>query len=200
MRIIDIECDIPTREVHEADLASYEDSNDEGMHNYLNIFGPRWAADAGMATEEFEDLRARLEPIEVRKVIARRAADAAPSEAEFIAMLDAAGIDKACIGTGRHASVEHTLELAARHPERLIPWGRINASEGMDGVRRLEFRQGTGSPRSRDLLFPRRSLQQRQEVLPALRKGHRTRHTDPGLQHDELRSGPAHGSRSADLS
>ena len=139
MRIIDIECDIPTREVHEADLLSYETSNDEGMHNYLNIFGPRWAADAGMTTDEFEDIRARLEPIEVRKVIARRAADAAPSEAEFIAMLDEAGIEKACIGTGRHASVEHTLELAARYPDRLIPWGRILASEGMDGVRRLEF-------------------------------------------------------------
>ncbi len=139
MRIIDIECDIPTREVHEADLASYETANDEGMHNYLNIFGPRWAADAGMTTDEFEDLRARLEPIEVRKVIARRAADSAPSESEFIAMLDEAGIEKACIGTGRHASVEHTLELAGRYPDRLIPWGRILASEGMGGVRRLEY-------------------------------------------------------------
>ena len=139
MRIIDIECDIPTREVHEADLASFETANDEGMHNYLNIFGPRWAADAGMTNEEFEDARAALEPIEVRKVISQRAAETAPTEAEFIAMLDEAGIDKACIGTGRHASVEHTLELAGRYPDRLIPWGRILASEGMDGVRRLEY-------------------------------------------------------------
>ena len=139
MRIIDIECDIPTREVHEADLASFEASNDAGMHNYLNIFGPRWAADAGMSTAEFEATREALEPIEVRKLIARRAADTAPTEAEFIALLDAAGIDQACIGTGRHASVEHTLDLAARHPDRFIPWGRILASEGMAGVRRLEF-------------------------------------------------------------
>jgi predicted TIM-barrel fold metal-dependent hydrolase len=138
MMIIDVECDIPTREVHEADLVSYETSPDEGMSNYLNIFGAKWAEDAGMTADEFEEARTTLPPMEVRKLVARRAAESAPSEAEFIAMLDEAGIDRACIGTGRHASAEHTLALAEKYPDRFIPWARIRAGEGMDGVRRLE--------------------------------------------------------------
>ena len=139
MMIIDVECDIPTREVHEADLESYEKSPDEGMANYLNIFGVKWAQDAGMTVEEFEEAQASLEPMEVRKLIARRSAERAPSEAEFITLLDEAGVTRACIGTGRHASVEHTLSLAEKHPNRFIPWARINAREGMAGVRRLEM-------------------------------------------------------------
>ena len=138
MRIIDIECDIPLREVHEADLVSYRDNTDEGMANYLNIFGDKWAEDAGMTPEEFAEARQRLAPMEVRSLIAERAVDAAPTEVEFIEMLDDAGIDRACIGTGRFASVEHTLELADRYPNRFVPWGRISAHEGMAGVRRLE--------------------------------------------------------------
>jgi predicted TIM-barrel fold metal-dependent hydrolase len=137
--IIDVECDIPTREIHEADLVTFETAPDEGMANYLNIFGNKWAEDAGMTAEEFEEARLSLEPMEVRKLIARRAADSAPGEAEFLGLLDEAGITRACIGTGRHASAEHTLQLAEKHPGRFIPWARVNAGEGMAGVRRLEM-------------------------------------------------------------
>ena len=44
--IIDMECDIPTREVYEAELDSLEKSDNKGMADYINIFGPKWAADA----------------------------------------------------------------------------------------------------------------------------------------------------------
>ena len=136
--IIDLECDIPTKEVCEADLDHYLSIEDEGMANYLNIFGHQWAQDSGMSIEEFDSLKPTMQPMELRQEIARRAVDTALSEAEFIQMLDDAGIDIACIGTGRHASAEHTLELADRYPERFIPWARINAAEGVEGVRRLE--------------------------------------------------------------
>ena len=53
--VIDIECDIPTREVYQADLDSLETSGDQGMANYINIFGPKWASDIGMSLAEFED-------------------------------------------------------------------------------------------------------------------------------------------------
>jgi hypothetical protein len=53
-------------------------------------------------------------------------------------MLNDADIDVACIGTGKHASAEHTLSLAAKYPDRFIPWARVNASEGDAGVSRLE--------------------------------------------------------------
>ena len=136
--IVDIECDIPTREVCEADLEHYLSTEDEGMANYLNIFGPRWAQDAGMGLAEFEDRRQSMAPMALRCEIAARAVETAPTEEAFLRMLDDAGINVACIGTGRHASAEHTLNLADRHPKRFIPWARITADEGMDGVRRLE--------------------------------------------------------------
>lgn len=136
--IIDLECDIPTKEVCEADLEHYLATEDEGMANYLNIFGHQWAQDVDMSIEEFEALRQSMKPMDVRREIARRSVDVAPTEQEFLRLLDAAGIDMACIGTGRHASAEHTLGLADRYPDRFIPWARINAAEGEDGVRRLE--------------------------------------------------------------
>ncbi|HKI74407.1 MAG TPA: hypothetical protein VJ998_07185, partial [Pseudomonadales bacterium] len=76
--IIDIECDIPTREAREADLESLMASEDEGMGNYINIFGAKWAADAGMSPEEFEDAKASMTPMDVRRKIAARAIDTAP--------------------------------------------------------------------------------------------------------------------------
>lgn len=136
--IIDIECDIPTMEVKVADLASLQATDDEGMGNYINIFGAKWATDAGMSAEEFEAAKATMAPMDVRRAIAERAIEAAPSDDEFVALLDAAGITQACIGTGRHASIEHTLALAAKYPDRFIPWGRISPRAGMAGVRELE--------------------------------------------------------------
>ncbi len=137
--IIDLECDIPTKEVCEADLDHYMATEDEGMANYLNIFGHQWAQDAGMSIEEFDTLQASMAPMALRREIATRAVQTAPTESEFLQMLDDAEIDIACIGTGRHASAEHTLDFADRYPGRFIPWGRINAEDGMDGVRRLEY-------------------------------------------------------------
>ncbi len=135
--IIDIECDIPTREVREAEFETYQ-TDDPGMANYINIFGLQWAAEAGMSREEFDDRLANTSPMALRREIARRAIDTALTDVEFIEVLDQAGITKACIGTGKHASAEHTLILAARYPDRFIPWARINASEGTAGVKRLE--------------------------------------------------------------
>ncbi len=136
--IVDIECDIPTKEVKEADLVSYMETEDEGMANYINIFGEKWAEDAGMSLDEFESAKASMSPMDVRRLIAERAVDTAPSEEEFITMLDEAGILRACIGTGRHASPEHTLALAEKYPDRFIPWARISPNAGMAGVRQLE--------------------------------------------------------------
>ena len=136
--IIDIECDIPTKEVKEADFATYENTEDEGMGNYINIFGAKWAEDAGMSAEEFESIKESMTPMDARREIAARAIDTAPSEDEFIAMLDVAGITKACIGTGRHASPGQTLDLADKYPDRFIPWARISPNDGMAGVRELE--------------------------------------------------------------
>lgn len=136
--VIDIECDIPTREVYEVELASYERAGDEGMGNYVNIFGHKWALDAGMSPAEFEEAKKAMSPMELRKMITEKAMERALTDEEFVKMLDEAGVTCACIGTGRSATIEHTLELAGKYKDRLIPWARISPHEGMNGVRRLE--------------------------------------------------------------
>jgi len=136
--IVDIECDIPTREVREAELNNLSD-DDPGMADYLNIFGVQWALEAGMDREEFDDRLRTMEPMALRRLIAKQAIETALSAEEFINTLDDAGIEIACIGTGKHASAEHTLALSAKYPDRFIPWARINASEGEAGVARLEI-------------------------------------------------------------
>lgn len=136
--VIDIECDIPTREVYEVELASYERAGDEGMGNYVNIFGHKWASDAGMSPAEFEEAKKAMSPMELRKMITEKAMERALTDEEFVKMLDEAGVACACIGTGRFATIEHTLELAGKYKDRLIPWARISPHEGMNGVRRLE--------------------------------------------------------------
>jgi len=136
--IVDIECDIPTKEAYEEELRSFEAMGNQGMANYVNIFGEKWASDAGLSPEEFENARKNLEPLALRKMITKTAMKTAMTEVEFIQMLDDANVTYACIGTGRHASVEHTAELASKYPQKLIPWCRINPRDGMTGVRELE--------------------------------------------------------------
>lgn len=137
--IIDIECDIPTREVYEADMRAYDVMEDHGLGNYINIFGPKWAEEAGLSAEEFEEARKSLGPAKLRKKIEEANMEKALTEEAFIKMLDEAGVDYACIGTGRCASMEHTAELAGKYKPKLIPWCRIDPRLGMEGVRKLEF-------------------------------------------------------------
>lgn len=99
--IIDIECDIPTKEVYEEELRSFESMGNQGMGNYVRILGERWAADAGMRPEEFEAAKKELEPMALRKMITVTAMKSAMTEVEFIQMLDDADVTYACIGTGR---------------------------------------------------------------------------------------------------
>jgi len=136
--VIDIECDIPTRETYEPELESLATQGNAGMANYLNVFGPKWAAEAGMSPEEFEEAKRTEDPVKLRLKITERRMERAMSEADFVAMLKEAGVSKACIGTGRAASLEHTCALAAKYPDLFIPWARISPHEGVDGVRRLE--------------------------------------------------------------
>jgi predicted TIM-barrel fold metal-dependent hydrolase len=136
--VIDIECDIPTREVYQADLESLESSGDQGMANYINIFGPKWASDIGMSPAEFEEAKEEMGPAKLRRMITQKAMEEAMTDQEFIQMLDDAGVTHACIGTGRHASVEHTAMLADKYKDRLIPWSRISPHLGMAGVKKLE--------------------------------------------------------------
>ena len=135
--VIDIECDIPTREVHLAYINSLDDHNNPGMANYINIFGPKYASDVGVSLTEFDALKQKMTPADLQKMIAEKGAESAMTDDAFIDMLDDAGVAYACIGTGRCASLEHTADLAARFSPRLIPWGRISPHDGKAGVAKL---------------------------------------------------------------
>jgi hypothetical protein len=139
MNVIDIECDIPTKEVFEVILEDLKGGKiDQGMVSYLNVFGPRWAGATGMSPEEFESTKADVGPAEVYRRIVESFVQNASSGEQFIKMLDDAGVSYACIGTGWFASIDHTASLAKKYGGRLIPWLRISPFQGMAGVRKLE--------------------------------------------------------------
>jgi predicted TIM-barrel fold metal-dependent hydrolase len=137
--VIDIECDIPTRETVQKELESIGSGDTKGMVNYLNLFGPRWAADIGMSLMEFEEAKKTVGVGKLWKIVREKALEKAMSEEEFVRMLDEAGVTIACIGTGRFATMEHTASLAQKYKGKFIPWVRISPHEGMAGVRKLEI-------------------------------------------------------------
>jgi hypothetical protein len=139
--IIDIECDIPTREVVQASMESTAMSArlQTGMVNYFNLFGPRWAAEIGMSLEEFEEAKKTMGLQKLAQMITEKSLEKAMTSKEFLKMLEETGVTYACVGTGRWASNEHTASLAEEAKGRLIPWARISPTEGMAGVRKLEY-------------------------------------------------------------
>ena len=137
--VIDIECDIPTREVVQKNLEAVGTADMKGMANYMNLFGPRWAADIGMNPEEFEEAKKTFGIAKLWTLVREKALEKAMTEEEFIRMLDDAGVTHACIGTGTWASMEHTASLANKFKGRFTPWVRISPHEGMAGIRKLEY-------------------------------------------------------------
>jgi predicted TIM-barrel fold metal-dependent hydrolase len=136
--VIDIECDIPTREAVQRDLESVGSGDTKGMVNYLNLFGPKWAAEVGMTMEEFEEGKKTLGLAKLWKMVKEKILEKAMTDDQFVKMLDEAGVEYACIGTGSFASNEHTASLARKYKTKFIPWFRMSPREGMDGVRKLE--------------------------------------------------------------
>jgi len=137
--VIDIECDIPTRETVQKEIESVGSSDMKGMGNYLNLFGPRWAEDIGMSLAEFEEAKKSLGIGNLWRRISETALEKAMGEEEFVRMLDEAGVTIACIGTGRFATMEHTASLAQKYEGKFVPWARISPHEGIAGVRKLEY-------------------------------------------------------------
>ena len=137
--VIDIECDIPTREAVQKDIESISPADTKGMVNYINLFGPKWASEIGMTMEEFEKAKRTMGLAKLWMIVKEKTLERAMTDDQFVKMLDEAGVKYACIGTGRFASMEHTAGLAAKYKDKFIPWLRVSPHEGMDGVRKLEY-------------------------------------------------------------
>ncbi len=137
--VIDIECDIPTREAVQKDVESIGAGDTKGMVNYINLFGPKWAAEIGMTMAEFEKTKKTMGMAKLWKMVKEKTLEKAITDDQFVNLLDEAGVKYACIGTGRFATMEHTASLAQKYKNQFIPWVRISPHEGMAGVRKLEY-------------------------------------------------------------
>ncbi|MGH6957167.1 MAG: amidohydrolase family protein [Caulobacteraceae bacterium] len=139
MQIIDFECDTPTREAVEDTVRLIGQGRGFDKEGYAQLMAPGWAAQIGMSLAEFNAAKATIGLKGLALKLCEKDMERAMSHADVIAMLDAAGVSRACIGNaGRRAANEDVAAFAAEYPDRLIPWFRIWGEEGEAGVAALE--------------------------------------------------------------
>ena len=137
--IIDFECDSPTPEVKKATIELLKSGGGFVHRGYFSQFGAQWASMLGMTKEAFEEAQESKGLIEMALLVADKYLEKTITQEEFIAMLDDAGISRACIGTtGMWASTEDTAAFAARYKDRLIPFYRSNPHDGMKDLKNFE--------------------------------------------------------------
>jgi hypothetical protein len=154
VRVIDIECDLPTAEAYEFRASGAagpatgsgdtfrgreaETAAGHGMVNYLNIFGPGYAAEVGMPAAEFEQKRRAMDPEALFTELRRRLSSKATSLEDFAGVLKKAGVERAVVGTAQQPSNDYVVEVVRQRPELFIGFARISPWDGMAGVRELE--------------------------------------------------------------
>src|SRR5262249_21337663 len=148
------ECDLPTPEAYEFRAAGgarpvmgsadtfrgreAETAAGHGMVNYLNIFGPGYAAEVGMPAAEFEQKRRTMDPEALLTELRRRLSAKAMSLDDFAGVLQKAGVERAVVGTAQQPSNDYVVEVVRQRPELFIGFARISPWDGMAGVRELE--------------------------------------------------------------
>lgn len=139
INIIDFECDTPTREAVEDTVRLIRSGRSFDKEGYAQLMAPGWAAQIGMTLDEFNAAKATVGLTALALKLCEADMKRAMSHGEIIAMLDGAGVCRACTGNaGRRASNEDVARLAAEFPDRLIAWFRIWGDEGQAGVATLE--------------------------------------------------------------
>ena len=108
------------------------------MANYLNIFGPGYADAVGMSPEAFDEARRTRPADELFAELRQRLAAKAIPLADFVRMLDQAGVELALVGTAQQPSNEYTAQVVEQFPRKFIGFARISPHDGMAGVRELE--------------------------------------------------------------
>jgi predicted TIM-barrel fold metal-dependent hydrolase len=154
VRVIDIECDLPTPEAYEfraggggkTSIGSgdtfrgreAQSAAGHGMVNYLNIFGSGYAAEVGMPAAEFEQRRRTMNPEALYTELRRRLSAKAMSLDDFAGVLKTAGVERAVVGTAQQPSNDYVVEVVRQKPDLFIGFARISPWDGMAGVRELE--------------------------------------------------------------
>jgi hypothetical protein len=139
MPVIDFECDTPTLEAVEDTIRLIKEGRGFDKEGYAQMMGRGWARQLGLTPEEFNEAKRTEGLTSLALKLCERHRARAMTDEGVIAMLDEAGVTHACVGNaGRRASNEDVAALAARYPDRLIPWFRIWGDEGEAGVAALE--------------------------------------------------------------
>jgi len=137
--IVDFECDSPTAEVKKETIALLRSGGGFVHRGYFSAFGYAWARMLGMTLEEFEQETKKIGYIEMAVRVAEKNFETLMTNAEFIQMMDDAGVTHACIGTtGQWSSVEDRAALANEYKDRLSAFYRSDPHLGMEDVREFE--------------------------------------------------------------
>src|SRR5579872_5370127 len=108
MEIIDFECDTPTKEAVEDTIRLIKAGRGFDKEGYVTMMGRGWARALGMTPAEFDAAKGAdggLTSLALK--LCDRHMERVMSHAEVIAMLDGAGVSRACVGNaGRRASNE----------------------------------------------------------------------------------------------
>ena len=105
--VIDFECDSPTAEVKKETIALLRSGGGFVHRGYFSAFGQAWARMLGMTFQEFKEETKKIGYIEMAVRVAEKNFETLMTNAEFIEMMDDAGVTHACIGTtGQWSSVK----------------------------------------------------------------------------------------------
>ena len=199
-RVIDLELDLPPTsedEIVGVLRVLMQHRGEQGLANYLNIFGPRRARALGLTLPDVERMWDELSPQEFEAALRERARGLTTSLSEFIDELDEAGVEWGLIEAG---SNDKTAEIVSQFPRRFIGQATVNPHDGVKAVRELERGcQGTWSQVLLRLPLQVRDSTERQEVLPSVCQSGRPGHPRVRLLHHELPHRLSHGSGTSDL-
>jgi len=131
MKIIDFNCEIPTREAIEIQNREFPDY----MHNYLRIFGPRIASALGINPEEYASMLKRRDFGKILEKIGDLRSSFSKSLEEFVPLLKSTNIVHAVIN---HKDNTYTAEVVAKHPEHFSGYAQVDVHKGATAVKSLE--------------------------------------------------------------
>jgi predicted TIM-barrel fold metal-dependent hydrolase len=135
-KVIDLELDLPPTVDDMVDRMKefLLRSDEKGLANYGNIFGPSRARALEFTPEEIEQMR-KLTENELDGILRERSEKAVVSLPQFMELLDQTGIEWGVVNAGSH---EKTADLVSKYPERFIGCAYVDPHDGMKAVKELE--------------------------------------------------------------
>ncbi|MHB1128228.1 MAG: amidohydrolase family protein [Bacillota bacterium] len=137
--------DVLSGTVPSKDAFRYEIQSIGRMEGYLEMFGAA-AVSPKLSKTKFEELQKTLSYEDFVEALAEIAAEDAPSEADFIKMLDDAQVSS-CVVYNEHYEHslhlkplpnEHVAEFVQRYPDRMIGLAGVDPWKGEQAVKEVE--------------------------------------------------------------